>query len=435
MVSLYRKTSPATGKKLPSYYCFFRVPDGSGGFRQIHRSTKQRTKGEAEKAARRFEEEALREAGAGTEMSAAILSKVKEAGELAMRSRLNPAHARRIIGEMMELQGHGETLAEFTVRGWAEDWIKEKKATTAPATAEFYRAATQMFLDYLGPKADAHLESVTSRDVRNFRDHLRKEGRAAKTANHKLKCLRSLFGDAVKQSAILQNPAMAVKPLDETDSVPREPFSHAEVGKLVKHATSEEWRGVILLGAYTGMRLGDAATLRAGNVDLSKALIRFTPGKTRRKGTVVEIPMHPDLVSFFKRNAPSPFAATPLFPTLAEFKTGGRGGLSEQFRDIMTAAKVERLLTRSTKDGAARDTAKRSFHSLRHTFTTWLASASVPEEVRQKMTGHTSTTTHQRYTHHELATLKGAVKKLPGLDSGRRRNPRRGKQGRGSRRA
>ncbi len=421
MVSLYRKKSPVTGKYLPSYYCFFRVPDGNGGVRQIHRSTKQRTKGDAEKAARKFEEGALREAGAGNEMSAAILGKLKEAGELAMRSRLNPAHARRIIGEIMGLQREGESLAEFTVRGWVEDWIKEKEGTTAPTTVQFYRATTNLFLDFLGAKADSHLEAVTTRDIRDFRDSLRARGRAAKTANHKLKALRSLFGDAVKQSALLQNPALAIKALAETDSVAREPFTREEVAKLVKAATSEDWRGVILLGAFAGLRLGDAAALKAGNVDTGKCLIRFTPSKTRRKGTVVEIPMHSELVAFFNRNKPSPFAATPLSPSLVEFKTGCRGGLSEQFREIMEAAKIDRFLTRSTKDGAARDTAKRSFHSLRHTFTTWLASASVPEEVRRKMTGHTSTASHQKYTHHELKTLKGAVEKLPGLDGKKKR--------------
>ena len=272
----------------------------------------------------------------------------------------------------------------------------------------------------MGNRADSHLDAITTRDVRNFRDSLREKGRAAKTANHKLKCLRSLLGDAVKQAIILQNPALAIKALDETDSVRREPFTQQEVAKLVRAATSEEWRGVTLLGAYAGLRLGDATYLKAGNVNTKKSLIRFTPGKTRRKGTVVEIPMHPELKAYFRRNKPSPFDANPIFPTLSEFKTGCRGGLSEQFREIMSAAKIERFVTRRTKDGAARDTAKRSFHSLRHTFTSMLASASVPEEVRRAMTGHTSTASHQKYTHHELETLKGAVEKLPGLDGKRK---------------
>ncbi len=75
MASIYHKNSPQTGKTLPHYYCSFRLPDG----RQVHRITKQRTKVEAAKAAQALEEEALREAGAGTEVSRRILGKVCEA--------------------------------------------------------------------------------------------------------------------------------------------------------------------------------------------------------------------------------------------------------------------------------------------------------------------------------------------------------------------
>jgi integrase len=108
----------------------------------------------------------------------------------------------------------------------------------------------------------------------------------------------------------------------------------------------------------------------------------------------VEIPLHPELIAFFAENPSSPFAGTPLFPSLAKDKSGGRNGLSAQFRAIMEAADISRNVTRRTEDGAARETAARSLHSLRHTFTSWLAKADVPEEVRQKMTGHTDSRTH-----------------------------------------
>jgi hypothetical protein len=44
-----------------------------------------------------------------------------------------------------------------------------------------------------------------------------------------------------------------------------------------------------------------------------------------------------------------------------------------------------------------------------------MANAGVPVEVRQKFTGHTSAEMNQHYTHHEIATLRAAVEKLPTL--------------------
>tara|TARA_B110000881_G_scaffold124402_1_gene109269 strand:+ start:65 stop:319 length:255 start_codon:yes stop_codon:yes gene_type:complete len=81
----------------------------------------------------------------------------------------------------------------------------------------------------------------------------------------------------------------------------------------------------------------------------------------------------------------------------------------------MKAAKVDRGIARAKGKDVARTTAARSFHSLRHTFTSWLAKADVPEEVRMKMTGHTESRTHQKYTHQEISTLRAGVDKIPSI--------------------
>jgi integrase len=56
----------------------------------------------------------------------------------------------------------------------------------------------------------------------------------------------------------------------------------------------------------------------------------------------------------------------------------------------------------------------RTFHSLRHTFSSWLAEEDVHSDVRQKLTGHSSAGIHSRYTHHN-ESLNRAALKLPQL--------------------
>lgn len=360
-----------------------------------------------------MEADARKESGSDDETASAILAKVREAGELAVKGKLNPAKGRELIGEILFLSGSDSN--SYTLRSWTEHWNAEKEATIKASTAHFYKATTALFVDYLGDHADQPLEAITGKEIRAFRDSRRKAGRAAKTVNHNLKVLRSLFGDAVKQAVILHNPALAIKTLDEVDSVAREPFSLDEVAQLLKCASSRDWRGVILVGAFTGLRLVDACNLKVGNLGLERGVLNVTPRKTARKGTTVEIPLHPELVAYFAENPPSPFAGANLFPSLAIEKSGGRNGLSAQFRAIMEDAGVSRNVTRRTEDGAARETATRSYHSLRHTFTSWLANADVPEEVRRKMTGHTDSRTHQKYTHQELSTLRAGVERIPKL--------------------
>jgi site-specific recombinase XerD len=317
----------------------------------------------------------------------------------------------------MELSGQG-VLIERSCRTWFEEWLKEKVATTKPSTVAFYRTTTKDFLNHLGERADNHLETVTPADIRNFRDSVVANGRTGKTANHKLKCLRSIFGDAVKASALLQNPASSVKQVNEDDSTAREPFTSGEISKLVKASPDQNWQGMILLGAFTGIRIGDCATLKAENIDLTRKVIRLMPTKTDRKKQIIEIPMHSELRQFFDNNPPSPFPKTPIFPDLEKVSPGGRKGLSARFKKIMLDAGVGRNVTRRVEDGAARETSARSFHSLRHSFTSMLAKANVSEEVRQKMTGHTESTTHQIYTHLELDTLRKGVDQIPALALG-----------------
>jgi len=200
------------------------------------------------------------------------------------------------------------------------------------------------------------------------------------------------------------------------DSVPRLPFTNDQVGKLLAAAPSFDWKGVILLGALTGLRLSDITKITAGNIDLKRNTLNLTPAKTSRKGTTVEIPLHQDILDFFKDHPLPPFAKSQVFPELAKTTPGSRSGLSKQFANIMDEAGIDRGVVRSSESGAARATASYSFHSLRHTFTTWLAKADVSEEVRMKMTGHTETKTHQKYTHHEIETLRAGVDSLPSLN-------------------
>jgi integrase len=50
-----------------------------------------------------------------------------------------------------------------------------------------------------------------------------------------------------------------------------------------------------------------------------------------------------------------------------------------------------------------------SFHSLRHSFNSAMANAGVAQEIRQKLTGHSSAEMNKRYTHHELEPLRAAI--------------------------
>ena len=61
----------------------------------------------------------------------------------------------------------------------------------------------------------------------------------------------------------------------------------------------------------------------------------------------------------------------------------------------------------------SRNFARRTFHSLRHTFSSLLAGGGVSEEMRMRLTGHSSRDIHQRYTHVDTKALQKAIDSIP----------------------
>jgi integrase len=66
-----------------------------------------------------------------------------------------------------------------------------------------------------------------------------------------------------------------------------------------------------------------------------------------------------------------------------------------------------------TQTSGGRTLSSLSFHSLRHSFNSAMANAGVSQEIRQKLTGHSSAEMNKLYTHHELEPLRTAISKLP----------------------
>jgi integrase len=414
MASIYKRP----GSKIWQAAFYITDPD-TGISKQIRQSTRKTNEREAKAAAAELERRARATAGGGNDKSRSILDVLQRAGQEALKETLNAARARQLLAEIVRIST-GEDMPVFSVRTWLEEWQRRKTNVTASPTTARYKASVTAFVTWMGHRADKPLESVTIGDIRAFRDFIQSGGRTARTCNHYIKDIGSGFRAAVREGLITHNPVSSLESLPTDDSIDRQPFTRAEVAKLADATPSPDWRGLILSGAFTGLRLADVAKLKWGAVDLAAGVIRLVPSKTKRKKREVVIPMHGDLRSFFEGHPISDDPEAPVFPTLAKRSVSGKTGLSLTFAGIMDDAGVSRGESRKTDKesetpSAGRTVHARGFHSLRHTFTSWLANEDVPEELRMRMTGHTDSGVHQGYSHHEVETLARAIAKLPGL--------------------
>jgi integrase len=248
-------------------------------------------------------------------------------------------------------------------------------------------------------------------DVRSFRESLRRDGGAPQTVNQLIRKNLSIpFQSAWKLGIISMNPVQGVESLLE-ETGDRDVFSPEDIARLCAHATPD-WQGAILIAYYTGARLQDVCNLTWGNVDVATGLISFVPKKTRRKRKTIQSAMDPALQDWLISRSQPENPDTFVFQTLAGKSEGGKSGLSQQFKKIMRQVGIRGRVIQ-TRSGVGRSIETLSFHSLRHSFNSALANAGVEQELRQKLTGHSSAQMNAIYTHHEIDTLRQAVSKMP----------------------
>ncbi|NQW99217.1 site-specific integrase [bacterium] len=396
----------------------------TGELRKMRKSTEQTSQKKAQTIADEWErnEQAVIQSGSERGRHAkAIFAEVVMEIE---RGTFTAPAARKYLSRLLEL-ATGETLETWTLETWSEEWLRRKTRDSSKATMARYKGHADAFLAWLGDgRRNKPLESVTPQHVREWRESLQDEGRTGKTVLSYVKDLGAIYRAAMREGLVSFNPCgTAIADIDTSDSHPRTNFKDAEFEAILAAAQSVEWRGVILAAAFTGLRLGDAARLSWESVDLEAKRITLIPSKTRKKKREVKIPIHPDLLAYLLATPVTNDSPTaPVFPKLAKTPVNGAMGLSDTFTGIMRAAGVDRgkpsrVLEEGQDRGKGRITWEKGFHSLRHTFTSWLRNAGVSEEDRMALTGHSTRESHQIYSHADEKAGQAAIAKLPSLNT------------------
>jgi integrase len=343
--------------------------------------------------------------------------------EDAARNRIAAARVVAVAAELSRAVDPSRSRAK-NVREAAEFWLRERRAETAAGTGAIYEGALAKFLAFLGPKAEEEIGWVERADVSAFRDSLAGEfGRA--TVNRDLKVIRMFFRSARRDRMIVEDPAEFVKTIrrrgDETKR--RRPFSEDELEKVLAHA-DEEWRNMILVGLYTGARLGDVAALTWDQVEVSGAevALTFDQKKTGRR-IVLRLRKKSPLRDLLLAMAKSPRSAGgPLHPRAFGIvsRQGKVSNLSNQFADLLALAGLRAKQGHRATHGAGRGrgsaAAELSFHSLRHSAVSYLKRAGIPDAVVKELVGHESNAMSDHYTTVGAEAIDEAAAAFPAFD-------------------
>jgi integrase len=377
-----------------------------------------------------------RKASSGTEnrrIAITICSTLERAAKLAAVNKLTNEKALKIIREagaqieethgkiqadaaqvVMQAQLEkfvkiaGGELVTYSVRTWLDSWLKGK-TDASKATIVEYRRIVDLFFKYLGARANSPLTTIQMRHIEEFKANLIPRV-SPSTVNKAIKVLKGAFSHAVSSRQLEFSPAEHIAFVDG-EAGERRGFTQEEIKKLLAKA-SDEWRTMILIGYYTGMRLNDCASLTWRNVELHSGMIRTKNKKTDRD---VAVPIVDTLGTHLGKIA----ADDPDAPLCASLWGKKSSWLSGQFHDLMVDAGLVEERGKGKAHGVGRDAkrnlAKISFHSFRDSTTSDLKNAGVGEAVAMDIVGHDTKAMSRNYTKVSDEAKRDALNKLPDI--------------------
>ena len=259
------------------------------------------------------------------------------------------------------------------------------------------------------------LGGVTADMVAEYLACIRSE-LCASTYNSRVCILREMFYVLAQKAGLEEDPWEGVR-LRPDDSHSRRELTMEELKRLVDAACKHgaEWHKLILIGIYTGLRLGDCCRLDWSQINIAQGVIQLVPRKTRRHHQrLVTIPIHPALGAALvgQQAYDNKMMVGPVLPTVSELYGRSRWQVSHELSRIFKAANIQ---TSVRLEGRHRRTPEATFHSLRHTFVSFAANAGVPLHIVQSIVGHESTAMTRHYYHENLTALKSAVAAIPTL--------------------
>lgn len=355
--------------------------------------------------------------------------RIMETWEDAGRRLLRGEQARKVLSEILGEGGRRASVGEFAL-----GWLAGRKGQVAPGTYEFYHKALTSLIRELGDRAKEPIDGLSVNDLVAWRE-VEARKLSTTTVNHHVKAVRMMLKGAVDAGWLRVNPAAGLRPLkatlQESEDPGRRPFAPEELEQVLR-AAGEEWRGMVLLGGYTGQRLGDLARRRWR--DLSGSAVHFE--KTQKTGAEVWVPLPESVAAEFEKRRPTGPAGewNWVFPQIYEDLTvkgkGKTNELSRQFALILVKAGLrepEVILTPKEREarrkaqiaelGAEnrrRKPSELSFHSLRHNTRTWLEESGAPAAVIDALMGQDMRTGRRTYTHIGQEAIRAAAAGLVG---------------------
>lgn len=298
---------------------------------------------------------------------------------------------------------------------WEAYLAAPNRPDTGEATLDQYAIQFNRFTRWLSKyhKETIFLRDVTKELAEEYAANIITEGRSANTFNKYMNLLQLVFRVLKDKAKLTTNPWEMIQRKKVIQQGRRE-LTIDELKTVCEKATGD-LRLLFALGIYTGLRLGDCSTLRWGEVDLRRGIIRRIPSKTaRRNPKPVLCPIHQVLHNMLAE-IPQQERGEYVLPRIAKDYARHHSYVTDRIQKHFTECGLR--TTKPMTKGRLVSAVEVGFHSLRHSFVSLCRDSNAPLSVVEAIVGHSNPAMTRHYTHTSEIEAARAIAALPSIAS------------------
>jgi integrase len=270
-------------------------------------------------------------------------------------------------------------------------FLKHSEAVHTPKTTKTFVTTFKYLLAFIG---NAQLLEITDKKIRAFVDY-RIKNPSLYQARKDLINISSCFNWAVQEKYVVSNPCATIKQIKVPPKLPVF-FSKDEFTKLGDTITNKEFKAMVLIAVNTGLREMELLTLRWDQIRFDEKILILDNRTHITKGKKIRtVPLNNTVLAVLRELKINKISGQLVFKL--EGVTNREKYVQNNFRKYVKITAVNPKL---------------NFHSLRHTFASWLVQAGVSIYEVSKLLGHSDIKTTQIYAHLREDDLRRSVELL-----------------------
>jgi integrase len=277
-------------------------------------------------------------------------------------------------------------LTEFT-----EKYLEHSKAIHTIQTRNTFVTTFRFLNKYL---SNALLENIKEKDIKAYIDN-RITSASVYQARKDLINLSSCFNWAISEGYILINPCKNITKVKVPQKLPVF-FSKEEFDQLLNAIDNQDMKDLITFAVNTGCRQMELLTAEWNQVDFDRnLLILDNRNHITKSKKIRSVPLNKTAVEVLLRRKINQFVNQKIFIHKGRELIPKR--VQNNFRNFIIKSGLNPKL---------------NFHSLRHTFASWLVQKNVSIYQVSILLGHSDIKTTQIYSHLSNNSLEEAVNKI-----------------------